>query len=232
MAMSYALGRARASAAGNPITFSYTVAVGDSMLGLLLKVDGATNRAGGSPTWGEFTFQQANSTQKAAASPEASCELWYLLNPDYGTKTFTIPNTGSLTVFHTVVIGRDPNNRRIVFDSANGGNATSTNPTPGSVTPKDPGGILFAITAGGWQSWAPSAQVGTAINNVDDGAHGEGSQYLLQSTPAAVTLGWTFGTSDDWGAVVAAFTPIPSVTMNNYLSLKGGDGYGMSERIR
>jgi hypothetical protein len=213
MPLKYALGRARAAATGNPITFSYTVAKGDRVIVLLLKVDGATNRAGGAPTWGSDTFTQANSTQKAAASPEASCEIWYLLNPTPATQTLTIPNTGALNIQHTVGLGRDPNDKRVAFDSANG---ASTNPTPGAVTTGEDGAILFAITAGGWQTWAPSAQAGTAINNNDDGAHGEGSQYVEQAVHGPVTLNWTFGTSDDWGAVVAAFTPLPSNVLENY----------------
>jgi hypothetical protein len=216
MALRYALGQARASSASNPITFSYTVNTGDRVVVLLLKVNGATDRAGGAPTWGSATFTQANATQKAAASPEASCEIWYLLNPEPGTQTLTIPNTGALTIFYTVGLGQDPNNKRVAFDSANGGNATSSNPTPGAVTTGDDGALLFAITAGGWQTWNPSAQAGTAINNNDDGAHGEGSQYLEQAVHASVTLNWTFGTSDDWGAVVAAFTPLPSNVIDNY----------------
>jgi len=217
MAMQYALGRARASATGNPITFSYDVVRGDSVLVLLLKVNGGTNRAGGAPTWGSQTFTQRNSTQKAASSPEASCELWDLLNPVPGTQTLTIPNTGSLTVFHTVAIGRDPNVKPVRFVAANGGNATSTNPTPGAITIDEDGAIAFAIAAGGWQTWAPSPQVGTVINNNDDGAHGEGSQYFRQQIHGALTLSWTFGTSDDWGAVVAAYAPLPSIINNNYL---------------
>src|SRR5678809_819934 len=93
MAMTYALGRARVGALTNPITFSYVVAPGDSMIALLLNVQSGTSRAGGAPTWGSSTFTQANSTQKAATSPEASAELWYLLNPTPGTQTLTIPNT-------------------------------------------------------------------------------------------------------------------------------------------
>lgn len=216
MALGRAVGRARASAAGNPITFSYTVAAGDSGLVLLIEVQSATSRAGGAPTWGSQSFTQRNSTQKAAASPEASCELWDLLNPEPGTQTLTIPNTGALTVFHTVDIIRDPNKRKVAFDVANGGNNTSTNPTPGAVVTSGDGALLYGVTAGGWQTWAPSAQVGTALYNSDDGATGAGAQYLQQAVHGSSTLSWTFGTSDDWGAVVAAYLPLPSNVIENY----------------
>src|SRR5262245_44448674 len=139
MSLKYALGRARASATGNPITFSYTVAKGDRGLALLLKVDGATNRAGGAPTYGSQTFTQANTTQKAAASPEASCELWLLANPTVGTATLTIPNTGALNIFHTVGIARDPNDKRVLLGPTNGANNTAANPSPGAITTDEDG---------------------------------------------------------------------------------------------
>ena len=218
MAFTYALGRVRTSSAGNPITFSYTVAAGDSVIGLLLKTSAATDRAGGAPTWGAETFTQAATTQKAAASPEAGCEAWYLLNPEPSTQTLTIPNTGALTILATVVIGRAQAGFTAGFDGASGANATGTNPSPGAVTVTAAGGIGFAITAGGWQTWAPSAQVGTIIANTDDGAHGGGEQYILNPTVGSHTLSWTFATSEDYGAVSMYFKEVPplSNSFENY----------------
>lgn len=233
MGMTYALGRVRTSSAGNPITFSYTVAAGDSVVAVLLNVQSATNRAGGALTWGSTTLTQANSTQKAAASPEASAELWYMLNPTPGTQTLTIPNTNAATIFATVVIGRAPEpGARVYLDGSNGGNGTSTNPTPGSITTGEDGDIVFAIIAGGAQSWGPSAQAGTAIANTDDGATGGGEQYLLQAVHGAIDLNWTFGTSDDWGAVVAAFASVPANRSQNHMAVNVGSGMSTGERIR
>lgn len=232
MAHTYALGLARASSTGNPITVSHTVPKGVTVVCLMLKVNGGTNRAGGSPTWGEYTFQQANTTQKAATSPEASTELWYLLNPAPGTFTLTIPNTGALTVFYVVGHGLAKAGGKSAFDGANGGNATSTNPTPGAIVTTEDGDILFATVCSGATTWNPGSQAGTVIQNTDDGAHGGGTQYLLQAAKGSVTLGWTFGTSDDWGAVAAAFSEIPPVALNNYLSAHVGDGMGCSEVLR
>jgi len=213
--MAFTIGQlpARTSSAGNPITFSQEVLPGAAVFVLMLKVDGGTNRAGGAPTWGPFTFTQANVTQKAATAPEASTELWYLVNPPPGTQTCTIPNTGALTIFRQIAFARGG---KAAFDGDNGSNGTSTNPTPGAVTPTEDGSILFATVATGAQVWAPSAQAGTIIQNTDDGAHGGGTQYFIQGARAAFTLNWTFGTSDDWGAVVAAFREIPSNRVENY----------------
>lgn len=224
MAHTYALGRVRTSSAGNPITFSYTVAIGDTVIGLLIKGVGGSDRAGGSPTWGPYTFTQASTTQKAAASPEASAELWYLLNPYPATATLTIPNSGAITTFTTVVIGRAVAGGTSRFIAASGGNGTSTNPTPGAVTVTDAGSIGFAINANGATTWAPSAQVGTVIANTDDGADGGGEQYILSPAIGSHTLSWTFGTSDDWGAVSAYFREIPPANMENFKYVRVGDG--------
>lgn len=225
---------ARASSAGNPITTSIVVLAQEVVLVLLIKTTGATDRAGGAPTWGSFTLTQASTTQKAAASPEAGAEIWYLVNPPISTATLTIPNTNAATLKYTVVRGKVADGGRARFDVAGGSNNTSTNPTPGAVTLTDANNIVFAITAGGWLTWAPSAQIGTVIANTDDGADGGGEQYALNQALGAFTLSWTFGTSDDWGAVVAAFTEVPPLRLNNYQQVKCVSAGVMSvgDRIR
>lgn len=236
--MAHTFGKAstRTSSAGNPITTaSFTIDPGETVLVLLLDVVGGTNRAGTAPTFNGSTMIQANSTQKAVTSPEASCELWYLLNPTAGTFTATIPNTGALTIFYTLATGVAARGGHSLFDGANGGNATSTNPTPGAVTCTEAGDIGFAITAGGWTTWSPSAQAGTgfggtdtSLGNFDNGANGSGQQYILQSTPASVTLGWTFATSDDWGAVAVFFKEVSPNSFQNYMRVEAGDGISVT----
>lgn len=232
MAFTYALGTARTSSVGNPITANYTVAFGDSLIVVMLNVASATSRAGGALTWGSTTLTQVNSTQKAAASPEASAEMWYMANPTPGTQTLTIPNTGGLTIKYTVVIGRAGSGQVVALDASNGANNTGTNPSPGSITTGWDGDIIFAIIAGGAQTWSPSAQAGTVIANTDDGATGGGEQYTIQATHGAIDLNWTFGTSDDWGAVVGAFRATPSLQVNNYQFVKVANGMSTGERIR
>jgi hypothetical protein len=209
MALTYALGFARASSAGNPITTSYTVAKGDSVLVLMLNVGGATDRAGGAPTLGGQTFTQASTTQKAATTPECGAECWYLLKPLVGTWTLTIPNTGALTIKYTVGIGRATAGGRAALGAAVGNNATATNPTPGNLTITEANTIAFAVVATGAQTWAPTPQAGTIIANTDDGATGGGEQYILNAALGTLALGWTFGTSEDYGAVAVWFRDIP-----------------------
>lgn len=207
MAHTYALGKARTSSGSNPTTTSYTVNSGDTVICLMIKAvaSGGAFRSGGAPDLGAAgTFTQANSTQNAATSPEAAAELWYLLNPPAGTYTLTIPNTRPNTLYYTVAVGRSGQTHS-KFNAANGGNNTSTNPSPGSITCAA-GDIVFAIVATGAQTWAPTAQAGTIITNTDDGVDGGGEQYSIRGSAGAFTLNWTFGTSDDWGAVAAAFS--------------------------
>jgi hypothetical protein len=200
---------ARASSSSNPITVAQAVSYGESVMVVMLKTVGSTDRAGAAPSWNGTSLVQANSTQKAATSPEAGAELWYLLNPGNGAGTLTIPNTGSATIYYQVAFGKSATGRS-KFNAASGGNATSTNPTPGAIASALAGDIVFAITAGGWTTWNPSSQAGTSISNDDDGAHGGGTQYSIRGSNGSFDLNWTFGTSDDWGAVAAAFSEEPN----------------------
>lgn len=233
--MAHTFGKAstRTSSAGNPITTAaFSIVTGETVLVLMLNVQSATSRAGTAPTFAGLTMTQANSTQKAVTTPEASCELWYLVNPPIGSFTCTIPNTGALTIFYTLATGKAKGGGRSAFDGANGGNNTAVNPSPGAVVTTEDGDIGFAVTAGGWQLWAPSAQVGTIIANTDDGATGGGEQYHLQSAKGSATLSWTFGTSDDWGAVVAYFKEVPPPNINNYMGIRADSGMSVGEKIR
>lgn len=232
MAHTFGQNSAHTSSAANPITVAFTTLPGETVLVLLLKVNGATDRAGGAPTFAGLPLTQAGTTQKAAASPEASAELWYLLNPPIGTFNVVVPNTGALTVFHMVATGKAKAGGKSRFDGAAGANGTSTNPAPGAIVTTEDGDILFAVVASGATTWAPSAQAGTVLNNTDDGAHGTGRQYNLQAAKGSLNLNWTFGTSDDWGAVAAAFGEVPPVAFNNYLGVKVGNGMGTTEKIR
>lgn len=209
----------RTSAATSPINVaSVAVATGESVFVVMLTVVGATNRAGGSLTYGGVNLTQANSTQKAASSPEASTELWYLLNPTVGSATLSIPNTGSLTVFYQVARGISPPGTTVKFVNANGANNTSANPATGTIVLPETDNIVFACVASGANTFAPSARTGTLIQETDNGLFGGGSQYLLQPTTVAAgqNMTWTQG-SDDWGAVSAAFSHTPTMRFNNYL---------------
>ncbi len=238
--MAHSLGTvtARANSSGNPISVaSVATTLGDTVLVLLIKTVGNAARAGGSPSWMGRVLTQASTTQIAATNPEASAELWYLLNPPVATGTLTIPNTNAQSIFYTIARARAAAGGRSAFEAANGGNATSTNPTPGAVTITQAGSIVFAITAGGWTTFTSANGVtasGTSIAITDDGTDGGGEQYSLNPAIGSFTLSWTFGTSDDWGAVVASFKEVPPPTFNNYLgfSAQSAGIVAVSEKIR
>lgn len=232
MAHTFGRNTSHTSTTGNPATVAFTTIKGETVLVVSLKVVGATNRAGGALTYAGRTMQQANSTQKAAASPECSAELWYLVNPPIGAYNLVIPNTGGLTIWHMIVTGRAAPGCKSKFDGAAGANGTSTNPAPGAIVTTQDGAFVVSVVATGATTWAPSARVGTQLNDTDDGADGTGRQYALQGSKGSINLGWTFGTSDDWGAVAAAFVEVPPVRFNNYLAPRVGDGMGCGERIR
>lgn len=220
--MTYNLVAARASAATSPITRSITVGNTDGVLIALLKVVGGTDRAGGAPTWNGITMTQVTGgAQKAATSPEAIADLWFLLNPHLSpaTANFSLPNTGSLTIFSTLIsfrIARPVN--RVYLVGGSGANGTSADPSPGSLF-LNPGDAAAAIAASGATTWNGTPQAGTAIANTDDGAHGGGEQYSLRTTAGSFNLNWTQA-SDDWGAVVAAFAEAVN-SLNNYKFLRG-----------
>jgi len=242
--VSHAFGKAstRTSSTGNPITTaSFTVERGETILVLLLKVNGGTNRAGGAPSWNGMTMTQADTVQKAATSPEANCELWYLLNMQPAAATCTIPNTGGLTVFYTLATARDLSGKSAQFLEAKGNNGTSTNPNPGTHSTWPAGTIAFAVCCSGATDFDPATPAGTGfgtgtgtpLGTFDDGAHGGGQQYLESTAVGNYTLLWSFGTSDDWGAISAMFGDVPMFTLENYQSVKViGSGMKVTETLR
>lgn len=210
MAHTYRLVQARTSFSA-VVNTNVTIQSGDTVVACLIKVTGGTNRTGGAPTLNGVAMTQANSTQKAASSPECSAELWYILNPGVsGSVAFTLPNTNASAGFYTLTAGQSASGGS-ALQGSNGANNTSTNPAPGAVTPSAAGDIGFAIVASGAQTWSPTARAGTQIADTDDGAHGGGEQYIITPNTTAVNLGWTFGTSDDWGAVSVFIKQTPNI---------------------
>lgn len=231
--MGYTIGtiESRVVSSSNPVTASITVNPGATLLVVMLVGTGGTDRAGGALTWGSQTMTQAGTTQKAASSPEASAELWYLLNPTPGPQTLSIPNTGAISLRYHAVQAACAGGGVSTFLAAGGGNATSSNPTATVEVPEG-NAILFAVVASGATTWNPSARTGTQISDTDNGANGDGFQYKINATPGAQAMGWTFGTSDDWGVCAAAFGERPPVALQNYFGVRVGNGMSTGERIR
>lgn len=210
MAHTYGNATTLATAATDPIvSASYTPTAGSTVVVLMLLVGGATDRAGGAPSYNGVAMTQADVTRKGTTSPEASTELWYIAGVDTPSSgTFSIPNTGLLSIDYVGASALAGATMTSAFDVAIGSAGVSTNPTTTALTPTVNGAIIFACCADGAQTWAPSAQTGTNIYTFDSGTFGGSGQYLLQATAGSQAMSWTFGTSEDWGAVGVAFKEV------------------------
>jgi hypothetical protein len=227
---------ARQVSTGNPITLAVTIAPGEKLFVVPLVSNTSTARAGGDLTLGSITLTQAGSRQIAATSPEQAAEMWYTLNPPAGNYTLTIPNSGALSIrYHACAAIPSGGGGLARFITAGGSNATSTNPSATTTGIGEGSLILFAVVGSGATTWAPSACTGTQISDTDAGANGDGFQYLIVANPPAggsQAMGWTFGTSDDWGLCVGVFGETLPPAMENYHGVTVGDGMGTGERIR
>jgi hypothetical protein len=218
MAHTYRLLSGRTAFSVGGASTTATVNPTDTVIVCLVKVTGATTRLGTVPTVGGVAMTQASTAQLAAAAPECSCELWYLLNANQsGSQTLAVPVSNGVSGFVTWAAGQSATGASSWQGEA-GTNGTSTNPAPGSVTPSAAGNIGFAIVASGATTWAPTAQAGTIIANTDDGADGGGEQYIITPNATAVNLGWTFATSDDWGAISVFFKEQVRRTLSTMVS--------------
>jgi hypothetical protein len=213
MAHTYGTASARTSSTSTTITTAtFTPTAGSRCLVLLLVVAGGTNRAGGSPTYNGVTMTQAGSTQKAASSPEASAEIWYVTGTTAAVAaTASIPNSGAATVHYELACAVPGSQKSSAYDNAAGGNGTSTNPTCGAMTVAA-NSITFAILGGGLQAWTQTAS-GTVISSEDLGAYGAASQYTTSGGGGSQTMSWT-GNSDDWGCVSVSFKEINAYSLS------------------
>lgn len=227
---------ARQISTGNPITLSVTIAPGEKLFVVPLVSNSSTARAGGDPTLGSTTLLQAGSRQIAAGSPEQAAELWYTLNPLPGNYTLTIPNSGALSIrYHACAAIPSGGGGLARFITSGGGNNTSSQPSVTTTGIGEGNLILFAVIGTGATTWNPSGRTGTQISDTDAGSNGDGFQYLILSSPppaGSQAMGWTFGTSDDWGLCVGVFGETAAPAMENYHGVTVGDGMGTGERIR
>jgi hypothetical protein len=216
--MAHTLGNSstRANSASTTITTAtFTPDSGVTCLVLKLWVLSATSRAGGAPTYNGVTMQQAGTTQKAAASPEVSVEIWYLTGASAAVAaTASIPNSGALTIHYTFCTGKAGSGKTSAYDNAVGSNGTSTNPTCTAFT-MAANSIGFALVGTGLQtvsgSVTPSHTVLEAV--FDAGATGGASQYTINGAGGSVTFSWTAG-SDDWGAAAVSFKEINAYSLS------------------
>lgn len=224
MALTFSGGLGSNTASTNPVSAFWGTSQPVSVLIVCLKTLGATNRAGGAPNYMGVDLIQANTTQKAAASPESSAEIWYMTNPPHSPAAdpnIIIPNTGLAAVHYDIIGAKAQLGMTAAFEAAGGSNGTSVNPTTGAIVTTKDGCFGVGLVVSGAQTWAPSATTGTILTNVDDGSDGYGEAYTEQVSAGSFTFTWTFATSEDWGAVGVFFKEVadPDVQLNNYQSV-------------
>jgi hypothetical protein len=195
----------------NPLTQTYTCGSGATVLIVFLFYAGGTARSGGAPTYNGVALTQVDTQAKGTTSPEASTEMWYLLDPPTGSAlTVSVPNAGGLAMGGTIMSRKAPAGKTTRFDAGDAvDKATGTNPTHALNVGADT--FVVACVADGANAWSPTAFTGTAIHNDDWGTWG-GSSQLIDHTGAAgsQTMTWTFGTSEDHGVVIASFKEVSS----------------------
>lgn len=208
MAYTFSLDAAIATTTGTPSATVNIPTNGILVLGIV--TGSATNRSGGAPTFNGVAMTQAGTTQKAASSPETSCELWYSLNQGDATNhTLSIPNAGALDVAshwstYTYTAGKTP-----ALDVTGGNNGTSANPSVSVVTTVT-GDVVVAVMGNGLAT-APTAQSGNNLDRKDEGAWSSNYQYTIAGAPGSVASSWTVA-SDDWGLCVAAFKEVSAAS--------------------
>ena len=203
-----------------PVTASYTQTSGACLLVLMIAYAGTTLRTGGAPTYEKVSFTQADSA-RCYLGGECTVETWYLLNSGItGSNTVSIPNDGALSLM-AIIADATTGSGYAGFDVASGRSALGTNPYA-SVTTTKGNTLIFAHVASGDNAFAPTKRTGTNIMQEDLGTWGVAFQYYDKAAAGAQTLSWTESTSDDYGAIAAAFYELAGTTSSLSSYLKGG----------
>lgn len=199
------------------VTFNHTCGSGTTLLTLTIVVGGTTARTGGAPTYNGIALTQADQNGQAPAGAETIVELWYLLDPGTGNSyQISIPDDNNVYLTADASSYKATSGYKTVLKTDDDDGNTSTNPTGPSLTGLASGDVLVAVVGSGATTWAPSARTGTQLYDVDDGSYGDGAQYLIKTDSSDTAMGWTFGTSDDWSVVEAAFTEISPIDQEGF----------------
>ena len=197
--------KARKTGTANPLLAPHTCGSGATLLVLSLVVGGATNRAGGTPSYNGINLTQVGITRKYATSPETSCEMWYLANPSIGTYNVSIPNSGALTLYAITSSYKAQAGYTSTLDVTIGTTGITANPTI-SIAPTVDGDALVDTMGNGYVN-KPSANNQILLYSTDDGTYSDNAQYALQGTHGSIAFWWTVS-ADDWCMIVGAFKEV------------------------
>jgi hypothetical protein len=145
---------------------------------------------------------------RVAASSDTAMQWFLCTNPTAGTKSVTVNFSGGTANGISIVLLETIGKYNSATSAFNLTPSASGNWSTGSVTPASSNNLLVAIAAG---SGAGPDQSGTpwpfiSISEVAYGSQIPVAVYQATST-AAIACTWTNGTSDNYEAGVAAFTP-------------------------
>jgi hypothetical protein len=190
---------------GNPVTGNHTCGSGATVLVLAMIYEYGSRT--GTPTFNGVSLVQADIARYYATSPEACCELWYLIGPPTGSSyEVSIPNPNALNLEAHVSSYSAGSGKRTAFEQAIGfGDVGLANYY---WTSKGSGCLWVGVTAGGYDTWAPTGRSGTAIYDSDNGTWGGGSQYYLQTNPGQIQFYWSGVSGDDYGVCLAIFNEV------------------------
>src|SRR3990167_359553 len=170
---------------------------------------GQTARTGGNPTYNGVALTEASTRQGVT---ETSVELWYILAPPVGSAlSVSVPNGGGLTMWVYVASGNAAAGNTCVLDAVGQNATTGENPNV-SITTLTANTLVFAVVATGDNAFAPTARTGTSLYEEDIFTYGSAGQYANLAGTGAQTLSWTDTTSDDYGAIAAAFKEVAKNT--------------------
>jgi hypothetical protein len=200
---------------GDPCLFSLDT-TGCTVAVIFVFNPAGTARSGGLPTSQGGTWVQVGTAQQAAASPEVSVEMFYMVNPPVNALIVSIPNTGAGKLYLTFITLTAAAGFTSALDVSTGGNNTSANPSLSLTTTA--AGDAVVCCCGGGSDQSPSAFTHTIIGNFDNGLWYNTAGYNLQVSAGAITMTWTVG-SDDWGMLMVAFKevrPTPRIPGTNF----------------
>ena len=206
---------AQAVSTSDPVTQSITCASSVRLLVVMITVGGATTRTGGAPTYNGTALTQASTTTYYATSPEASIEMWYLINPSIGTYNVSIPNNGSLDVSLITSRFSPALGASVAFIDAQSNTGVST--APGSATHSDYHyeDLMVAMFASGSDSIASYCTGTQLIVQQDRGTYIAGAayrQFSFMTIPTEYSISWGNLTNEDWAVVSGVFREVVDST--------------------
>src|SRR4030042_2065518 len=193
------------STTASAATANYTCGANAEVLVVMILYAGVTARTGGAPTYNGVALTQAESRQGVT---EASCELWYMLAPPTGSAySINVPNSGGRTMWVYVASGNAASGYTCALDDTGINATTNSNPFVTIVTTTT-GCLIFAVVASGDNTFAPTTRTGTSLYEEDIAAYGGAGQYYVMAGSGSQNMSWTEATSDDYGAIAAAFKEV------------------------